>query len=42
MGDGYTAEDATSSRRMPEWTGIGEDVWTDVDDGKELEGIFDR
>ena len=36
-----TAEDSTSTRRVPQGTGICEDIWTNVCKGEELEGVFD-
>lgn len=36
------AEDATGARRVPKGTCVGEDVGAYVDDGEELERVFDR
>ena len=38
---GRTSKDTTSSWRVPEWTSICVDVWTDVCEGEEREDGFD-
>jgi len=36
-----TAEDAAGTGRVPEGPSVCEDVWADIRDGEELEGVFD-